>query len=220
MLDRGAGPGFTLAVDNTLGSFSPYQGRVYVAYAQSSNGSTSLRVLHSDDASLAAGPQRKDRLVRRMLPPGARREDLPQNPHVLGAGRVQRLPPRRVVPPHVVMAVGVKAARQIGPISLLADEQRRDRARRVLGPFFVGAFDMDDRLHGSAQIIVMDHRVDAEIVRPGLDEVGREPRLMVKVAGTGAAARMIRNQPAGRPGSGPRRCRCAAKTRLPRPRCR
>src|SRR5439155_11358785 len=30
--DRGIGPGVSVASDNTLGSFSPYQGRLYVAY--------------------------------------------------------------------------------------------------------------------------------------------------------------------------------------------
>ena len=51
----GAGPGFVGAIDNTLGSFSPYEGRIYIAYvgnAAASSGSstdTNIYVVSLDD---------------------------------------------------------------------------------------------------------------------------------------------------------------------------
>jgi subtilisin-like proprotein convertase family protein len=44
----GVGPGLTVAVDNTLGSFSPYQNRVYMAY---STGNL-IRLMYSDDGGV------------------------------------------------------------------------------------------------------------------------------------------------------------------------
>ena len=41
----GASPGFVAAVDNTLGSFSPYQGRFYIAYTTGTN----VFLIHSDN---------------------------------------------------------------------------------------------------------------------------------------------------------------------------
>ncbi len=41
---NGAGPGLTAAVDNTLGSYSPYQGRMYLAFAAPNGGTTSTTV--------------------------------------------------------------------------------------------------------------------------------------------------------------------------------
>jgi subtilisin-like proprotein convertase family protein len=51
---NGIGPGISVAVDNTLGSFSPYQGRVYLAYTGTgatfdTNKDTNIYLLTSDD---------------------------------------------------------------------------------------------------------------------------------------------------------------------------
>ena len=54
--DRGIGPGISIASDNTLGSFSPYQGRLYVAYtgrgaaAGNPADNTDVYLTYSDDA--------------------------------------------------------------------------------------------------------------------------------------------------------------------------
>jgi subtilisin-like proprotein convertase family protein len=45
----GIGPGIVAAVDNTLGSFSPYQGRMYVAYTGAVGTDTNIYLISSDD---------------------------------------------------------------------------------------------------------------------------------------------------------------------------
>jgi subtilisin-like proprotein convertase family protein len=51
--DRGVGPSPSLAVDNTLGSFSPYQGRLYLAYTGGSGSSTDVYLVSSDNGGLS-----------------------------------------------------------------------------------------------------------------------------------------------------------------------
>jgi subtilisin-like proprotein convertase family protein len=51
--DLGIGPSYALAVDNTLGSFSPYQGRMYLAFTGHVNrtaADTNIYLVYSDDA--------------------------------------------------------------------------------------------------------------------------------------------------------------------------
>jgi subtilisin-like proprotein convertase family protein len=47
--NRGVGPAPVIASDNTLGSFSPYQGRLYVAYTSGSTNNTNVYLITSDD---------------------------------------------------------------------------------------------------------------------------------------------------------------------------
>lgn len=47
--DVGIGPGISIASDNTLGSFSPYQGRLYVAYTTGSGTDTNVAMAVSDN---------------------------------------------------------------------------------------------------------------------------------------------------------------------------
>ncbi|MCY2951172.1 MAG: proprotein convertase P-domain-containing protein [Planctomycetota bacterium] len=50
---RGIGPSFSLASDNTLGAFSPYQGRLYLAYTGHGGGpadNTDIELVYTDDA--------------------------------------------------------------------------------------------------------------------------------------------------------------------------
>jgi subtilisin-like proprotein convertase family protein len=47
--DRGIAPSPVFALDNTLGSFSPYEGRIYVAYVDQPNGTPSIELVTSDD---------------------------------------------------------------------------------------------------------------------------------------------------------------------------
>ncbi|MGE5608401.1 MAG: proprotein convertase P-domain-containing protein [Bacillota bacterium] len=49
MPERGIGPSAAIASDNTLGSFSPYQGRLYVAYTNGSGDKTDIFLRTSDD---------------------------------------------------------------------------------------------------------------------------------------------------------------------------
>ncbi len=44
----GIGPTISVAVDNTLGSFSPFQGRVYVAYTAANGADTNINLISSD----------------------------------------------------------------------------------------------------------------------------------------------------------------------------
>ncbi|MEZ6142256.1 MAG: proprotein convertase P-domain-containing protein [Zavarzinella sp.] len=48
----GVGPGIDIAIDKTLGSFSPYQGRIYAAYTSGSGTDTNVFVTSSDDNGL------------------------------------------------------------------------------------------------------------------------------------------------------------------------
>jgi len=50
----GIGPVFSVAIDNTLGSFSPFEGRVYVAYTAGSGANTNIQLITSDDPIGAA----------------------------------------------------------------------------------------------------------------------------------------------------------------------
>jgi subtilisin-like proprotein convertase family protein len=47
--DRGIGPSVSLAIDNTLGSFSPFQGRLYAAYTGGKGNNTDVFLVTSDD---------------------------------------------------------------------------------------------------------------------------------------------------------------------------
>jgi subtilisin-like proprotein convertase family protein/sugar lactone lactonase YvrE len=47
--NRGVGPTPSIAIDNTLGSFSPYQGRIYVVYTSGSGTGTDIYLTTSDD---------------------------------------------------------------------------------------------------------------------------------------------------------------------------
>jgi len=47
--DRGVGPGLSLAVDNTLGSFSSFQGRLYAAYTGGGGSDPNVFLVTSDD---------------------------------------------------------------------------------------------------------------------------------------------------------------------------
>lgn len=50
----GVGPNMSVVIDNTLGSHSPYQGRMYVAFTSSSGGTnTDVRLAYSDDGGQA-----------------------------------------------------------------------------------------------------------------------------------------------------------------------
>src|SRR5262249_42927672 len=59
--DLGVGPSIALAADNTLGSFSPYQGRVYLAYVSAIRNAagtitdTNISLVVSDDGGLTWG---------------------------------------------------------------------------------------------------------------------------------------------------------------------
>jgi subtilisin-like proprotein convertase family protein len=56
MPDRGVGPSPSIAVDNTLGSFSPYQGRLYLAYTSgvsTTDPSPNIFLTTSDDGGLS-----------------------------------------------------------------------------------------------------------------------------------------------------------------------
>jgi subtilisin-like proprotein convertase family protein len=56
MPDRGVGPSPSIAVDNTLGSFSPYQGRLYLAYTSGTSAtdpSPNIFLTTSDDGGLS-----------------------------------------------------------------------------------------------------------------------------------------------------------------------
>ncbi len=48
----GISPAVSVALDNTLGSFSPYQGRLYVAYTAGGGSATDVFLITSDDAGL------------------------------------------------------------------------------------------------------------------------------------------------------------------------
>jgi sugar lactone lactonase YvrE len=50
--DRGTGPTPSVAVDNTLGSFSPFQGRIYVAYTSGAAGASHISLVTSDDGGI------------------------------------------------------------------------------------------------------------------------------------------------------------------------
>ncbi|MCI0376599.1 MAG: proprotein convertase P-domain-containing protein [Gemmataceae bacterium] len=46
---KGVGPGIVLAIDNTLGSFSPFQNRIYAAYTGGGGTNTDVFLTHSDN---------------------------------------------------------------------------------------------------------------------------------------------------------------------------
>jgi subtilisin-like proprotein convertase family protein len=59
MPDRGVGPGLSLAIDNTLGSLSPFQGRIYAAYTAvdpNDANNTNVFLVTSDDGGLTWTP--------------------------------------------------------------------------------------------------------------------------------------------------------------------
>lgn len=51
---RGVGPSFSIASDNTLGLFSPYQGRIYLAYTAGGGDNTDIELVYTDDAFQSA----------------------------------------------------------------------------------------------------------------------------------------------------------------------
>src|SRR5207249_8010280 len=46
----GIGPGLAVAVDNTLGALSPYQGRMYIAYTGGGGSNTDVFLITSDNS--------------------------------------------------------------------------------------------------------------------------------------------------------------------------
>jgi len=98
-------------------------------------------------------------LVWRELPPWQRSQDLSHLAHVTGTGRVEGLVPPLLHAPHLVLAVGEKAAGHCGPPSLPAHDHRRDgvdEARRGLSGHF--GFYNTDRPHQA-----LGYRTPAEV---------------------------------------------------------
>ena len=66
----GVAPGLSVAVDNTLGSFSPYEGRVYIAFTSSvgvAGSNTNVSLISSDDVTGLGAPSFSDKTSTGMI---------------------------------------------------------------------------------------------------------------------------------------------------------